>query len=715
MGTAVLTPPSSLRLRLRLRDLGACAAFASMALSGQLPLAALGVCVLGLAVALAGRRPLAARVGLSAVLLAGVGLLLGYAVVRGAMDPIVAACSFAALLNTQRLLTAPSAATDGQVFLTGLLMVAGGAALSGDLLYAPALLLFSVFSCLSLGLGVVEAATPPGEPVPVRGVLRPLGAALAVALVGGLAFFVLFPRLSWNVASRRVSPGLAGASTGFSDTVRLGGTGTLKTSTRPVLRARLQPDPGVERLDGYWVGRTYESFDGRQWHESPKVLRTAPLVYMRETGAPLVHQQLEVLPAYGSQTLVALDTPVQLGNAVGQGLQGNRPVQVSLYRGGEVRFAQPAVGYTYHAYSAVQGKPAGAGQARAGVDGSADAYLKLPAQLDARVPELAERVLAGEAEPLAAARKLAAHLKREYRYTLELPGEVEDPLADFLFSRREGHCEHFATALTVLLRSRGIPARVASGFFGGERVEGQYVVRAGDAHAWTQVLVPGRGWVTVDATPDAYRTSQPNALLAWLSHGYEVVDAFWRNRVVDYSFRDQLDFVRTLTRPTRERTPAGGDAAPPSRLRLPPAKAWGAALLVALATWAAVHLLGRRGPPSGKAHPASALLDGAEHALRRARLERPAGEGLEELAARLAAAAHPLAPPLTRLTRRYLEARFGAQALGPGEGKALVRSLADAVQAHARALEAAGAAEAAAARASAAAQAASARRPGPGA
>src|SRR5699024_10720588 len=124
------------------------------------------------------------------------------------------------------------------------------------------------------------------------------------------------------------------------------------------------------------------------------------------------------------------------------------------------------------------------------------------------VGQTAARVLNGEREPLAAARKLAAWLQQEHTYTLELSGDVEDPLADFLFERKAGHCEHFATALTLMLRTQGIRARLATGFFGGERVNDVYIVRAGDAHAWTHVLVPGRGFVTVDATPPAHRPSQ---------------------------------------------------------------------------------------------------------------------------------------------------------------------------------------------------------------
>ena len=133
--------------------------------------------------------------------------------------------------------------------------------------------------------------------------------------------------------------------------------------------------------------------------------------------------------------------------------------------------------------------------------------------------------------------------------------------------RKAGHCEHFATALTLMLRTQGFEARLATGFFGGERVGDEYIVRAGDAHAWTHVLVPGRGFVTVDATPPAFRANQSPQLLESLISIYEAIEGRGARRVVDYSFRDQMNFMRDLTRPPKQ--PEGQE-----RLKLPPLRAW---------------------------------------------------------------------------------------------------------------------------------------------
>ncbi|NBD13033.1 transglutaminase TgpA family protein [Corallococcus silvisoli] len=667
-----------LRLRLVLRDLAAGAAFGAMAVSGQLPVWALGVFLGALVLALCDVRLVARHARLSALGLLVAAVLLGMQLMSGAMNAVVAACSFAGLIAAQRMLSTPDAAAEGQTHLTGLLMVAGGAALSGDMTYALCLIAFGVLASLSLALGVVEAAVPDGEPVPVRAVLRPLSGGVTFAVAGAVAFFVLFPRLNWAMVGPRSAPGLGAVSTaGFSNTVRLGGAGTIKSNPRVVLRAQLAPDPGRDALDAYWVGRTYDTFDGLEWTNVAGAQQTERQITLRPASDTLVHQRIELLPAYGSRTLIALETPSRLGNALAHTPTGTRSSPVQLHGGGEVRFTITAPSYTYEAYSLPpDGK---ADLSTALLQPEKDQLLALPEHLDPRVGQLASRVLAGEKEPLAAARKLASFLQRDYAYTLEQGGMPEDPLGDFLFVRKAGHCEHFATALTVLLRTQGIPARLATGFYGGTRVDGGYLVRAGDAHAWTHVLVPGRGFITVDATPPSNRTSQGPVLLERLLALYEAVEARWRNSVVDYSFRDQFELASALVRPPRR--PAGS-AENPGSSRLPPPRAWVTAAVVAFVVWRASRFASRwtsRAP----ALEATRLLDRVEALLQRAHVPRFEHEALEDLTTRLARDGHPLALALTPLTRRYLEARFGRRALREGEAEHLLATLRRALEAEA--------------------------------
>jgi transglutaminase-like putative cysteine protease len=638
---------SSERLRLVLRDLAAAAAFAAMAISGQVPLWTVSLFLLALGVAISGRRPMSDGRLSAVVLLMAVVVLYG-AVMVEQLDLVVAACITASLLTAQRMLSRPTGRTNDQVQLASLLMIAGGAVLSADLLFALCLFGYAVLAVLSQGLSVV-AATGAG-PMPSTGrVLRPLAAGLALAMAGALVFFVLFPRLSWNVAARRGGPALGGATTGFADGLRLGGTGLLKSNPRVVFRARIDPDPGSEKLDAYWVGRRFDVFDGIQWSTRGRPGTPVRQVVLGPAQADLVRQQIDLLPAYGSRTLVALDTPVVLGDA--ESHQATFSVRTELVPSGdrEVRLVGPSEHVTYRAFSALD-----QGSARAADAAERVRRLELPAKLDPRIPALAETLSQGAVGDRAIARQLERALQIGYGYTLELPGPVKDPLANFLFDRRAGHCEDFATALAVLLRARQIPARVVVGFHGGERAAGEYLVRAGDAHAWVEAEVDGHV-LRLDATPPQHRSAAETGLTGWLLSRWEALQIRWLDRVVEYSLSDQSRLAQRLhwgkqEAPTRSeihrRFPGG----------LVALGVLGAALLIAA-------LLGRRVASNDAAELGRTL----QRLLRRRGRLGPGGwlDGAPVDEAELA--------PVRDGIQRYREARFGRRPLGPGEARCLVR------------------------------------------
>jgi hypothetical protein len=199
--------------------------------------------------------------------------------------------------------------------------------------------------------------------------------------------------------------------------------------------------------------------------------------------------------------------------------------------------------------------------------------------------------------------------------------------------------------------------------------------------------------VTLDATPEASRAGQPAPWLDWLTRQYEALDGLWRSGVVDYSFQDQMQLARSLVKPPRSSQEREREWLPPRRVML--------SLGTALALGYALFRLRRFRPRTARTRAvgdATALLDAAERLLRQAGLKRPPGgatrdgvegvEGVEELSARLAREGHPLSAPLSQLTRRYLEARFGSRPLAPGERAALlahVRQALDREAAEARA------------------------------
>ncbi len=130
--------------------------------------------------------------------------------------------------------------------------------------------------------------------------------------------------------------------------------------------------------------------------------------------------------------------------------------------------------------------------------------------------------------------RIQSHLRHDYTYTLESSlTPLRDPLANFLFVSHRGYCEYFASAMAVMLRTLGIPSRIATGFQSGyfNDVSGMYVVRASDAHVWVEAWFEGRGWVPFDPTPSASER-KPDGLSARINMYLDAADSMWRQWVV---------------------------------------------------------------------------------------------------------------------------------------------------------------------------------------
>jgi protein-glutamine gamma-glutamyltransferase len=167
-------------------------------------------------------------------------------------------------------------------------------------------------------------------------------------------------------------------------------------------------------------------------------------------------------------------------------------------------------------------------------------YLQTP-KVDPRVRELARKVTESSGSNYERAHAIDAYLKNNYGYTLELPGEKKaDQLAYFLFERKKGHCEYFATSMAIMLRTLNIPARVVNGFRGGEYndVTGNYIVRESDAHSWVEVYFPEFGWVTFDPTPPS--PAPVSGRWSRLALYVDAMEGLWREWIVNYDFTHQV-------------------------------------------------------------------------------------------------------------------------------------------------------------------------------
>jgi hypothetical protein len=299
------------------------------------------------------------------------------------------------------------------------------------------------------------------------------------------------------------------------------------------------------------------------------------------------------------------------------------------------------------------------------------ADLEIPSDLNPRIVALARRLGSGK-DPADAAVAIERWLTTALRYTRDLSGNVRDPVADFLFIRRAGHCELFSSAMVLMLRSLGIPARNVTGYFGGRRSDaGYYAVRAGDAHSWVEVYFPDVGFVRFDPTPPSSRGSRQDGLWARAVLFWDALQQRWRVFIVDYDLISQAQAARRVAQLLAQagRTLAGKGST--DRLR---SAAIGVAAVVAAAAIVVLarHLRMRRRPGVMPALTAAQrrairLWRVARSRLRRAGFAGGRSETAAEIARRVPAAA--------RVAAAYSAARWGGSDLSAKQARALLRAL----------------------------------------
>jgi protein-glutamine gamma-glutamyltransferase len=359
-------------------------------------------------------------------------------------------------------------------------------------------------------------------------------------LVAAAGIFFLLPRVSAGYMSAYSPSGEI--TTGFSDDVELGRIGEIQQSSSVVMHIQIDGDERGS-FDLKWRGVALSNFDGRTWsnNRGQRVLSPQPDGFFvlparprdpRGTASHPVHYQVLMEPL-GMNLFFLAATP--------ESLEGNYR-NVSVDGGGAVfnlDIEHPVSRYQATSDIARPG-PSELRQAGTNYPSYVDArYVKLPV-LDPRIPRLAEQITASAGTNYDKAAALESYLHTHFTYSLQLGRTVpHDPLANFLFERKQGHCEYFASSMAVMLRTLGIPSRMVNGFRTGEfnDVTSQYLVRASNAHSWVEAYFPGHGWIAFDPTPDAampVRTGWGRVMLY-----ADAMASFWREWVVNYDVGHQ--------------------------------------------------------------------------------------------------------------------------------------------------------------------------------
>jgi len=565
--------------------------------------------------------------------------------------------------------------------LIAFLQMLAGSILSINALYLVFLALFLLSATAALAAGEVRGRLDSGARITyatLRGARRGL-AVLSVCtflatLVLGAVLFVLLPRTA-HAALRHLIPDRFHIA-GFSNEVMLGQIGELRLRSTPVMHTRIYNS--VAGVDLKWRGTTLAQFDGRRWFNeidrgepvltNRNQARLASLEQMSRPGRR-VHYEVQLKSAtddvlffLGVPEVINIDAPQIVRTAA------------SGYRTGGLAFSSryEAISFVDDPLSPPLTPPIMSEESRR-------VHLQTPL-MNPGVARLARTVTAGKLTSDAKALALEHYLRGNFSYTTELPKErVQDPVGHFLLERRKGHCEYFASSMAIMLRTLGIPSRVATGFQSGtfNPVSNWYLIRASDAHSWVEAWIDGRGWVAYDPTPSA-PPGDGQGLLQTAALYLDALEVFWQDWVMSYDLERQILIANRIGQ--RVRLPAwsgqgAGEYARQVWSRLAAAfdrRTLATLAVCAIFVWLAWWLAPKfwtlwrrqRGDEQLRARPAQAadatllyhrLLD----ALRRHGNEKPAWLTPREFARTLGQSPH--AELVNEATELYHELRYGAR------------------------------------------------------
>ena len=452
------------------------------------------------------------------------------------------------------------------LYAISLVAILASGSLTTDLWYLPIFLLYLVAGVWTLilfqitkgsGDESVSPASAPSAQAESPGRVTPqlfwLANGLALVCFGmTVAIFFTIPRLSAGFYHKGFGENIR--TSGFSETVNLGAIGPIKRDPSVVMRIEVtrQEPHSLDRL--YVRGLAFDQYDGKSW--------TNRLGYRRNLneenpGTFLIRRQQGSAGSRLGDTiqqniiLEPLDTAVLFAAPFVERVSGKFPaVQSDL--AGSVYLPFPSASRIE--YSVVSRSnpllPADLGSdAPLYPESFARHFLHLPYRSE-RIGRLSEDITRSQTGPYEKAHAIQTYLTRNYRYSLDAPlAGLDRPLEEFLFIRKTGYCEHYATAMVIMLRLVGIPARLVTGFLATEWNEygNYYVVRQQDAHAWVEVNLPHSGWIMMDPTPPSNEVVT-NKYPAWQALGriLDSVKLQWNRFFVQYSAADQLAVVREL-------------------------------------------------------------------------------------------------------------------------------------------------------------------------
>lgn len=651
----------------------------------------------------------------------GVALVIAGAVWAGAAyvfsgNLIAAGMRLLACLVVLKLMGRKSARDYRQVVLLAFLTLVGGSVFFAGASYALVFLAYVIAATWALILlylrreievrvGLDQPAT--AHVIAARGVIG--GRFFAASSLVSLSIFAFAIALFFTIP--RVGVGLFYGSNdaqitfaGFHDGEKLGGHGRIRENPTVVMRVELAGITSARELPRlYWRGVAFDHYERGSWSRSDSA-PASRIVDLRR------HHRLFRFPLYGTEAwlsgdvrrrkadtlrqtiyLEPLGTDVLFGAAMPAAFViGGSRARPGTAHNDEVHMIRDGA-LKYTVYSRINTPPPDLLRAAPTALPLAyrTAYLQLPPEIPDRVITLARDITKNATNNYDRALAISTWLSHNLDYTLEMvsPGDRE-PIDFFLFDRKRGHCEYFASAMTILARAVGVPARNVNGFVGGEWNEyDQYVaVRGGDAHSWVEVYFPGAGWVTFDPTPAGSLSRlamRDNGFLAKLRRLADTLKLRWRKWVIAYDLDRQMSLFRRLSN-TLSATASGASSPAKGAARWlgKHARALGGAGAVLVAVLLVAGFLARRRrrdqprSPSRPRSPIAPIYRRAVARLGRRGHARAKTQTPREHAEALMAAGVPGAEALIELSELYYRAELGGEAVPIHRARELARILA---------------------------------------
>ena len=457
------------------------------------------------AAALSGRGLLPSSWMLMAVaILASAGVWLEYRAIFGRTPGIMLLVLFSGLKLLESRNQRDAAAL---VFLTWFLAIT-------NFLYTQSIPT-AIGVCAAVGtsvLALVGFAAPRRAP---WANLRTARLLLAQAVPAALVLFLLFPRVQgplWGLPQDAYS-----GMSGLSDSMAPGSLSQLTLSDAIAFRVEFQGE-SPRRRALYWRGPVMVDFDGRTWR-----LGSPGFAELQPPRGGIRFEYAVLLEPHNRNWLFALETPASL------------PERARYLDDGQIVTLQPVrARMRYEMTSVAEGAPNAAEASH-----NLRRAQRLPPGFNPRARALAEGWRDASTDDAGVLARAIEYFRRErLQYTTEPPLLGRDSVDEFLFVTRQGFCEHFSSAFVFLMRAAGAPARVVTGYQGGDPnpVDGKFTVRQSDAHAWAEVFLAGRGWIRVDPTA----LSVPARVDAGLARAVPASDA------LPLLMRSELEWLRTL-------------------------------------------------------------------------------------------------------------------------------------------------------------------------